>query len=264
MGLFKAFATGYSKGLQKNEISSSTNSIIAPSTLLLEEDERIITEISASLLEERAVGQWVSGGARLRVSKRVSIGASQGHYESHGELKKIDSGLLTITNNRVIFRGTLRTLELKKKDLLSVEPQDKIISLSKKGKQKRVCFSVENSALAFIAITDAKKFNEAKDTGLTSFSNNLVAFYEVHGSVGKPDIIGELFSHAQEVGLDLRRLQESKQIGRIEVSVNKANDTTTGEITIPILNPALSANTLKDWVESVKKVFRYEAQIKIK
>lgn len=58
----------------------------------------------------------------------------------------------------------------------------------------------------------------------------------IEGVVDKPDVIGAIFGQTEGLlgnDLELRELQRSGRIGRIEVSLNTSSGKTTGSITIP-------------------------------
>lgn len=62
------------------------------------------------------------------------------------------------------------------------------------------------------------------------------ATINIEGVVDKPDVIGAIFGQTEGLlgsDLELRELQRSGRIGRIEVNVNTASGKTQGEITIP-------------------------------
>ena len=62
------------------------------------------------------------------------------------------------------------------------------------------------------------------------------AQFEADGVVDKPDVIGAIFGQTEGLlgaDLELRELQKSGRIGRIEVEVNVSGGKTTGEITLP-------------------------------
>jgi DNA primase len=65
---------------------------------------------------------------------------------------------------------------------------------------------------------------------------NVVMGFEVDGVVEKPDIIGAIFGQTEGLlgeELDLRELQRTGRISRIEVKINSEGGKTTGEIIIP-------------------------------
>src|SRR5208337_3429896 len=64
----------------------------------------------------------------------------------------------------------------------------------------------------------------------------VVARFEVEGVVEKPDVIGAIFGQTEGLfgpELDLRELQKSGRIGRIEIQLESRQDRTYGTITIP-------------------------------
>src|SRR3989344_388346 len=62
------------------------------------------------------------------------------------------------------------------------------------------------------------------------------AHISIEGVVDKPDVIGAIFGQTEGLlgnELELRELQRSGKIGRIEVNVNTSSGKTKGEIIIP-------------------------------
>ncbi len=62
------------------------------------------------------------------------------------------------------------------------------------------------------------------------------ARFEANGAVEKPDLIGAIFGQTEGLlgeELEMRELQKSGKIGRIEVNVNYGNGKTVGEIEVP-------------------------------
>jgi DNA primase len=75
--------------------------------------------------------------------------------------------------------------------------------------------------------------------------------------VEKPDVIGAVFGQTE--GLfgpehDLRELQKSGRIGRIEIELHSKNDRTTGTITIPTSLDRVSTALLAASIESINRV----------
>jgi len=62
------------------------------------------------------------------------------------------------------------------------------------------------------------------------------AKFEIDGVVEKPDVIGAVFGQTEGLfgpELDLRELQKTGRIGRIEINLQSRNDKTSGTIIIP-------------------------------
>jgi len=112
--------------------------------VILKPDEKAYYSAPSSLYETRAVRHYQSGFAGFRVAKGIWVGGSSGRSVSNQEWTKLDSGMLTITNQRVIFDGasTDRTISIKK--LVSVHPMRDSVELSVENRQKSMIFQAAN------------------------------------------------------------------------------------------------------------------------
>ncbi|GGP20005.1 DNA primase [Thermocladium modestius] len=92
------------------------------------------------------------------------------------------------------------------------------------------------------------------------------AAVEIQGLVDKPDIVGALFSQTEGLlgsELDLRNLQNTGRIGRIEVEVEHKGDKTVGKIYIPSNLDRYETSLLAAMLESVDKVGPYNAKVQV-
>lgn len=83
------------------------------------------------------------------------------------------------------------------------------------------------------------------------------AKFEIDGVVEKPDVIGAVFGQTEGLfgpELDLRELQKSGRIGRIEINLQSKQDKTTGNITIPTSLDRVSTAILAASLESINRV----------
>lgn len=83
------------------------------------------------------------------------------------------------------------------------------------------------------------------------------AKFEVDGVVEKPDVIGAVFGQTEGLfgtELDLRELQKSGRIGRIEIELESKQDRTTGTITIPTSLDRVSTAIIAASIESINRV----------
>lgn len=83
------------------------------------------------------------------------------------------------------------------------------------------------------------------------------ASFEVEGVVEKPDVIGAVFGQTEGLfgpELDLRELQKSGRIGRIEIDLKSEKDKTTGSIIIPSSLDRVSTAILAASLESINRV----------
>ena len=85
----------------------------------------------------------------------------------------------------------------------------------------------------------------------------VLAKFDVEGVVEKPDVIGAIFGQTEGLfgpDLDLRELQKSGRIGRIEIQLESRQDKTTGTIMIPSSLDKVSTSIIAAAVESVDRI----------
>jgi len=90
------------------------------------------------------------------------------------------------------------------------------------------------------------------------------AKFEIEGVVEKPDVIGAVFGQTEGLfgtELDLRELQKSGRIGRIEIELQSKQDKTTGTITIPTSLDRVSTAIIAASIESINRVGPCEAKV---
>src|SRR5213593_2851703 len=85
------------------------------------------------------------------------------------------------------------------------------------------------------------------------------AKFDVEGVVEKPDVVGAVFGP----DLDLRELQKSGRIGRIEINLDSKKDKTTGSIVIPSSLDKVSTAIIAAAIESVDRIGPCEAKISL-
>ena len=91
------------------------------------------------------------------------------------------------------------------------------------------------------------------------------AKFEVNGIVEKPDVIGAVFGQTEGLfgtELDLRELQKSGRVGRIEVEIkSQKNNKTTGTLIIPTSLDKVSTAIIAASVESIDRVGPCSAKV---
>jgi len=83
------------------------------------------------------------------------------------------------------------------------------------------------------------------------------AKFEVEGVVEKPDVIGAVFGQTEGLfgsELDLRELQKSGRIARIEIELKSEKDKTTGTMSIPTSLDRVSTSIIAASIESINRV----------
>lgn len=99
-------------------------------------------------------------------------------------------------------------------------------------------------------------------SGLTKYV--IHARFEVEGVVEKPDVIGAIFGQTEGLfgnELDLRELQKSGRIGRIEINLSTAKDRTKGTISIPSTLDRVSIALIAAAIESIDRIGPCNAQV---
>jgi len=92
------------------------------------------------------------------------------------------------------------------------------------------------------------------------------ARFEIEGVVEKPDVIGAVFGQTEGLfgpELDLRELQKTGRIGRIEIDLHSKNDRTTGTITIPTSLDRVSTALIAASIESINRVGPCSAKVSL-
>lgn len=103
-------------------------------------------------------------------------------------------------------------------------------------------------------------------TGPPSVKYLIEAKIEVHGVVDKNDVVGAVFGQTEGLfssEFDLRELQKSGRIGRIEITVNVQGKKTYGKITVPSALDKYSTALIAAMLESIERVGPYNATVKI-
>jgi len=90
--------------------------------------------------------------------------------------------------------------------------------------------------------------------------------FEIEGVVEKPDVIGAVFGQTEGLfgpELDLRELQKTGRIGRIEIDLHSKNDLTTGTIAIPTSLDRVSTALIAASIESINRVGPCSAKVSL-
>ncbi len=100
-----------------------------------------------------------------------------------------------------------------------------------------------------------------------SFVKYLIkAKFEASGIVERPDVIGAIFGQTEGLlgdELDLRELQRTGRIGRIEVTVQSKNGKSFGEITIPSSLDMSETALIASALETIEKIGPCDAKVRV-
>jgi len=90
------------------------------------------------------------------------------------------------------------------------------------------------------------------------------ANFEVNGVVEKPDVVGAVFGQTEGLfvsELDLRELQKSGRIGRIEIELESKKDRTGGKIIIPTSLDRVSTAIIAASIEAIDRIGPCSAKV---
>jgi hypothetical protein len=108
------------------------------------------------LSEPRAVRTGTYGGPSFRVAKGVYFRVGGFKSQSHDEIKNIDQGIFTLTNIRLVFSGSKRTISIPLSKIISIEPYSDAIALRREGKEKTQYFVGINKTSLTISVSGRK------------------------------------------------------------------------------------------------------------
>jgi len=101
---------------------------------------------------------------------------------------------------------------------------------------------------------------------LVSAKYIIKAKFEVEGIIEKPDVIGAIFGQTEGLlgyELDLRELQKSGRLGRIEVTTKTEGSKTVGIMEIPLSLNKEETALLAATIETVDRIGPYHAKVEI-
>src|SRR5512135_1779906 len=92
------------------------------------------------------------------------------------------------------------------------------------------------------------------------------AKFEADGAVEKPDIIGAIFGQTEGLlgdDMEMRELQKSGKIGRIEVNTNYEGGKTTGEIEVPSAMDKTETTIIAAALKTIERVGPSDTHIEV-
>lgn len=127
----------FAQQLYENKVNLPTRDC---PVILKRAEEAVLILPNITLKEPRAVRTSVGGyaGPTIRIAKGISfrLGSGTSRSVSHDEITSIDKGTLTITNKRLIFTGSMKTLNYNLSKILSITEFKDAIGIQKENKQK--------------------------------------------------------------------------------------------------------------------------------
>ena len=149
------------------------------SPIILKKKEKLyVTLANISLSEPRAVRTGGYGGPTVRLAKGLSFRLGGFKAESHEELRNIDQGTFTLTDKRIVFSGSKKTINVNLNKVISINPYSDGISITREGSSKTQYFLGLPKTEITIAVKD-RIYNE-------QFSG-LILMYLIEGLARKTE-----------------------------------------------------------------------------
>ena len=137
-------------------------------TLLLKPGEQAYFCERAGLMEPRAVRTGTGNRVGVRVARGLWVSTGTSTYESNDVWKRLDEGMLTITNRRIVFDGGMGTRNLELAKLISVNPQVDGIEVAVENRDRSLGFTCSNPLQPWIVANVCARFPDpAKWDGKT-------------------------------------------------------------------------------------------------
>jgi hypothetical protein len=146
--------------LQVAKINDGRLPTVASPNLMTKRGEIVHLETSAALMKEVALREWRGGsqGVSFRIAKgvRYRVGATRGHVVTVGtQLQIADTGLLAITNQRVAFLGSRKTVDMPYSKLIGMQQYTDAISFSLSNRQNAPLIKVTIDTEVLAALINA-------------------------------------------------------------------------------------------------------------
>ena len=102
------------------------------------------------------------GGPSFRVAKGVyfRMGRFGSTSESHQQIRDIDRGILTVTKERFVFSGRMKTINIDLRKIVQADPFLDGMAIHKEGREKTQYFVWNTSGMNMQLICDGRKYNE--------------------------------------------------------------------------------------------------------
>jgi len=110
----------------------------------LAKGETAYLQLHAALCETRAVRHSTHTGGAFRIAKGVTVGRGYTTSESHEEWRQISTGILYVTNKRLVFDGDMQNRVVKIEDIVSAQASAAQVAITTTSRQKTMIFDRVN------------------------------------------------------------------------------------------------------------------------
>ena len=113
----------------------------------LAKGETAYLQLRAALCEIRAVRNSTHTGGAFRIAKGVTVGRGYTTSESHDEWRQISTGVLYVTNKRLVFDGDMQNRVVKIDDVVSAQAGAAQVAITAASRQKTMLFDRINGQI---------------------------------------------------------------------------------------------------------------------
>lgn len=215
--------------------------------LILQKDEKILYSQPSDFYEERAIRNYVRTGHSFRIMKGWWYHMGSGQAESHGELRKIDSGSLYITNKKFIFNGPFKNYNYSYTKLLSVEPSIDSVRIAVDGRQRTLTFTTDNPLLLGASLQNLAGVNMLEKEAVEYLENEL-----------KKTIVSKVAFFGPNINVNIGNFKEMSEALRL---YSKSIDVDINDYVTFVKKAPVQINTLKSKINKFADVledFDYE------
>lgn len=133
---------------------------VVATNMILQKGETCHWTVPAKLCEERVISRRYEGGysgVSFRIARGVSFrtGGFRGHPVVQRGVVEVDSGNLTITNKRTVFRGIKKTAVFPYKKVVDIQLFKDAFQITKEGRSKAQFLKVDDMEVATAIISEA-------------------------------------------------------------------------------------------------------------
>jgi hypothetical protein len=119
----------------------------------------IISLLGISLIEARSIRKGSYGGPSIKIAKGLYFRVGGFQAQSQEELKVLDQGIITLTNKRVVYSGSKKTVDIPLTKITSLQPYSDAISIVREGKERTQHFKGINQTTLTISV-NGRKYEE--------------------------------------------------------------------------------------------------------
>ena len=104
-------------------------------------------QLRTTLCETRSIRNSTHTGGAVRIAKGITVGRGYSTSESHEEWRQISTGVLYVTNKRLVFDGDMQNRVVKIDDVVSAQAGAAQVAITAASRQKTMLFDRINGQI---------------------------------------------------------------------------------------------------------------------